>query len=81
VLGLQGSNLRDAKAASGHKPEEGSLSRGGGGGEEAVPLLKGEDVFGVHAIGEDVIKYEYYDIDSSRCCVFAMGDDFVWSAK
>ncbi len=51
VLGLQGSNLRDAKATAGHEPEESSLSRGGGSGEEAVPLLKGEEVFGVHAIG------------------------------
>lgn len=81
VLYLQGSNLRDAKAAAGHEPEEGSLSQGGGCGKEAVPLLKGEEVFGVHAMGEDVIILLFYDIDGSNGCVFVMGRDFSWPAK
>jgi hypothetical protein len=81
VLGLQGCNLRDAKAAAGHEPEEGSLSRSGGCGEEAVPLLKGEEVFGVHALGVDVIISIFYDIDGGKDCVFAISENFVWPAK
>ncbi len=50
VLGLQGGNLRDAKAAACHEPEDGGLSRGGGCGEEAVPLLK--DLNSIGARGE-----------------------------
>jgi hypothetical protein len=63
VLNLQGCNLGNTQAAAGHEPEEGGLPRCGGGGEKPVPFVQGEEVFGMHARGEDVIISIDYDFD------------------